>query len=44
VLSFVTFAAALFATLPILAVINWFTDLPHLTEMAAWSISGAAYR
>jgi hypothetical protein len=38
VLSFVTFVAALFATLPILAFINWFTDLPHLTDMAAWSI------
>ena len=37
-LSFATFVAALLAMLPILAVTNWFTDLPHLTEMAAWSV------
>lgn len=38
VLSFTTFVAGLFATLPILAVVNRFIDLPHLTEMAAWSV------
>lgn len=37
-LSFATFVGALFATLPILAVVNRFSDLPHLTEMAAWSV------
>src|SRR5918999_1736505 len=37
-LSFATFVAALFATLPILAVVSWFGDVPHLTEMAAWSV------
>lgn len=37
-LSFATYVVALFATLPILAVVNWFSDLPHLTEMAAWSV------
>ena len=38
VLSFAIFVAALFAVLPILAVVNWFADLPHLTEMAVWSV------
>jgi hypothetical protein len=38
VLSFAVFVAALYATLPILAVAQWFVDLPHLTEMAAWSV------
>ena len=38
VLSFAIFVAALFATLPILAVVNWLGDLPHLAEMAAWSL------
>lgn len=37
-LSLGMFVAALFATLPILAVIKWFADLPHLAEMAAWSV------
>jgi hypothetical protein len=37
-LSFTTFVAALFVTLPILAVVNWFTDLQHLAEMAIWSV------
>lgn len=37
-LSFATFVAALFAVLPIVAVTNWFADVPHLTEMAAWSV------
>jgi hypothetical protein len=38
VLSFSVFVAALFATLPILAIVNWFGELGHLTEMAAWSL------
>lgn len=37
-LSFAMFVAALFATLPILAIFNWFSDLPHLAEMATWSV------
>jgi len=37
-LSFGMFVAALYAVLPILAVVNWFADLPHLTEMAVWSV------
>jgi hypothetical protein len=37
-LSFAVYVAALFATLPILAVAQWFTDLPHLVQMAAWSV------
>jgi len=38
VMSFAAYVAALFAILPVLAVINWFTDVPHMTEMAAWSV------
>jgi hypothetical protein len=37
-LSFAVYVAALFATLPILAVAQSFTDLPHLVQMAAWSV------
>jgi len=37
-LSFAIFVAALFATLPILAAVNWFSELPHLTEVAVWSV------
>jgi hypothetical protein len=38
VLSLAAFVAAMFAILPVVAVGNWIGEIPHQTEMAAWSL------
>jgi hypothetical protein len=37
-LSFVAFVAALFAVLPVLAAAQLFSGIPHLVQMAMWSV------